>query len=536
MCRSFRCQIHPPAGKWNSRQKPHKRPKMVQRALGKPLPQDRVRLVRLLHRDEMAALLDHDQLTAFDGGCDLLRHEERRGGVVAAADHDGQAGDLGRVGPAVDADRGQLLLALVDLDAGLGAHRHHRVDQRLVGQAVGRNEARHLQAEHELEMALLGEPDAGAADRLLGRVLRAHAGVEQRQPAHPPGRDLHDLDRDHAAQRQAGQGEPFRRHLAEHPARGLLPAVEDRQRRLAPVRHHDVRNVFQRGDLRREQPRRAQQARDQQQRCLGHGSSPVKRSVGRAPAIPMLRMNEAAPVPPYLAPGRDLRLDFFRGLALWFIYLDHIPDNLVSWLTVRNYGFSDATEMFVFISGYTAVIAYSRMLLKEGWPRAAARIFRRVWQLYVAHILLFVAFIAQIAYVSIARDTPQLIEEMQLLGLGQNPYQAILEAALLKFRPVNLDVLPLYIVLLAAFPFALPALMRWPWAVILVSIGLYGVTSHFNWNLPGYPDDKVWFFNPMAWQVIFYSGAVLAVVASTLTAFDRWRHTVTVLALLYLLF
>ena len=96
---------------------------------------------------------------------------------------------------------------------------------------------------------------------------------------------------------------------------------------------------------------------------------------------------------------------------------------------------------------------------REGWLRAAARIYRRVWQLYVAHILLFVAFTAQIAWVSIARDTPSLIEEMELMGLGQNPYRAILEAALLKFRPVNLDVLPLYIVLLAAFPFVLPAVV-----------------------------------------------------------------------------
>src|SRR6476620_4135309 len=176
---------------------------------------------------------------------------------------------------------------------------------------------------------------------------------------------------------------------------------------------------------------------------------------------------------------RDLRLDLFRGLALWLIFLDHIPQNIVSWFTVRNYGFSDATEIFVFISGYTAVIAYSRMILKEGWLRAATRIYRRVWQLYVAHILLFVAFTAQIAYVSIARDTPALIEEMQLLGFGQNPYQAILEAALLRFRPVNLDLLPLYIVLLAAFPFALPALLRWPWAVLLASFGLYAATNRF---------------------------------------------------------
>src|SRR5215472_15131113 len=119
--------------------------------------------------------------------------------------------------------------------------------------------------------------------------------------------------------------------------------------------------------------------------------------------------------------GRDVRLDLFRGLALWFIYLDHIPNNVVSWITVRNYGFSDATEIFVFISGYTAVIAYSRMMEREGWPKAALRIYRRVWQLYVAHILLFVAFTAQIAYISLRRDANALIEEMQLMGLGDNP-------------------------------------------------------------------------------------------------------------------
>lgn len=233
---------------------------------------------------------------------------------------------------------------------------------------------------------------------------------------------------------------------------------------------------------------------------------------------------------------RDIRLDLFRGLALWFIYLDHIPNNVVSWLTVRNYGFSDATEVFVFISGYTAVIAYSRIMVREGWLKSAVRIYRRVWQLYVAHILLFVAFTAQIAYVSIARDASGLIEEMQLMGLGENPYRAILEAVLLKFRPVNLDVLPLYIVLLAGFPFALPALLRWPFALLASSLALYAATSHFDWNLPGYPDDKVWFFNPMAWQAIFYTGAVLAVVAPRLGWLDRWRRPISLAAGLYIAF
>ena len=239
---------------------------------------------------------------------------------------------------------------------------------------------------------------------------------------------------------------------------------------------------------------------------------------------------------PTIASGRDIRLDLFRGLALWFIYFDHVPNNVVSWLTVRNYGFSDATEIFVFISGYTAVIAYARMMERDGWLRAAARIYRRVWQLYVAHILLFVAFSAQVAWVSIARDTPALIEEMQLLGLGENPYQAILQAALLKFRPVNLDVLPLYIVLLAAFPFVLPAVVRWPMGVIAASLGLYALTCHYNWNLPAYPENKVWFFNPMAWQVVFYVGAACAMLGPQLAWLDRFRLPLAVLAGLYLLF
>ena len=239
---------------------------------------------------------------------------------------------------------------------------------------------------------------------------------------------------------------------------------------------------------------------------------------------------------PVIASGRDIRLDLFRGLALWFIFVDHVPTNVMSWFTVRNYGFSDATEIFVFISGYTAVIAYARMMQREGWARAAARVYRRVWQLYVAHILLFVAFTAQIVWVSIARDMPSLIDEMELMGLGENPYQAILAAALLKFRPVNLDVLPLYIVLLAAFPFVLPAVLRWPYVVIAVSLTLYAATCHFDWNLPAYPAGKVWYFNPLAWQVVFYVGTACAVLGPDLARLDRFRWPLSVLAVLYLLF
>src|ERR1700757_3825506 len=74
---------------------------------------------------------------------------------------------------------------------------------------------------------------------------------------------------------------------------------------------------------------------------------------------------------------RELRLDLFRGLALWLIFIDHLPPNLLTWFTIRNYGFSDATEIFIFISGYTAAFVYGRAMLESGFVIATARILRR---------------------------------------------------------------------------------------------------------------------------------------------------------------
>src|SRR5262245_4673956 len=95
--------------------------------------------------------------------------------------------------------------------------------------------------------------------------------------------------------------------------------------------------------------------------------------------------------------GRDLRLDLFRGLANWAIFLDHIPNNVVNWITTRNYGFSDAADIFVFISGYTAAFVYAKAMRRDGFLSANARILKRAWQIYLAHVFLFVIYLAEIA-------------------------------------------------------------------------------------------------------------------------------------------
>jgi hypothetical protein len=238
-----------------------------------------------------------------------------------------------------------------------------------------------------------------------------------------------------------------------------------------------------------------------------------------------------APVPT----ERDLRLDLFRGIALWLIFLDHIPSNAVSWITIRNYGFSDATEIFVFISGYTAAFVYGRAMSERGFLVASARILKRAWQIYVAHVFLFAIYLAEISYVSQSFDNPLYTEEMGVLDFLKNPDVTIMQALLLKFKPVNMDVLPLYIALLLWLPPMLWLLLRAPSLALMTSAGLYALMWWFDLNIPAYPNG-VWVFNPFAWQLLFIFGAWCALGGAQ--RLSRWLNSPVIfgLAAAYLLF
>jgi hypothetical protein len=236
-----------------------------------------------------------------------------------------------------------------------------------------------------------------------------------------------------------------------------------------------------------------------------------------------------------LSTERDLRLDLFRGIALWLIFLDHIPSNAVSWITIRNYGFSDATEIFVFISGYTAAFVYGRAMQQHGFIVASARVLKRAWQIYVAHVFLFAIYLAEIAYVAHSFDNPLYTEEMGVLDFLKNPEITIFQALILKFKPVNMDVLPLYIVLLLWFPPMLWLLLRTPSLALATSAVFYALTWWFDWSIPAYPNGD-WVFNPFAWQLLFVFGAWCALGGAQRLA--RWLNSPVIFgfAVAYVLF
>jgi hypothetical protein len=233
---------------------------------------------------------------------------------------------------------------------------------------------------------------------------------------------------------------------------------------------------------------------------------------------------------------RDVRLDLFRGLGLWMIFLDHIPHDVVAWLTLRNYGFSDAAEFFVFISGYLAGYIYGPVVRGRHFLAATKRLLLRAWQMYVAHILLFLTFTAQIARTARKFDNPMYKDEFNVANFLQHPDILIGQALTLRYKPVNLDVLPLYISLIVASPLILWCLVRRPNWTLAASAVLYVAARWFDWNFASYPPGTTWYFNPFAWQLMFVFAAWCGVGGAAQIQFLLKSRAVLAIAVAWILF
>jgi len=228
--------------------------------------------------------------------------------------------------------------------------------------------------------------------------------------------------------------------------------------------------------------------------------------------------------------GRDLRIDVYRGIALWFIFLDHIPNNIGSWVTLLNYGFSDAAEVFMFISGVTCALAYKSAWRSEGWTGVIGRTLRRSWDIYVAFLLLT---LASAILIHLVGSGPSADASNTRILLDQ-PGATLARAAILQYRPVNTDVLPLFVLLHLLFAPLLWLLLRAPNLTLAASLALYVLVHVFGWTVPAWPSSH-WAFNPMAWQVLVVLGAWWIIEGNRVQPWVRSR-TALVVAILYLLF
>ena len=227
---------------------------------------------------------------------------------------------------------------------------------------------------------------------------------------------------------------------------------------------------------------------------------------------------------------RDLRVDFFRGLALWWIYTDHIPGDFLANFSLRNFAMCDATEVFVLLAGYGAGLSYGMRLSAQGYISTAADVMRRAWTLYIAHIFLFMLFTAQVTYSATALNRITYLQETRLDVLGDDPYRSILEALLLRFQPSLLNILPLYVVLMVLFGLTI-WLLRWPRILFGLSLLTYLVVRVTKINLAAWTGDT-WFFDPFAWQFLFVIGVLLACAPMRMPSRPRLVDTLACVVLI----
>jgi hypothetical protein len=227
--------------------------------------------------------------------------------------------------------------------------------------------------------------------------------------------------------------------------------------------------------------------------------------------VPNLEMAVIKPVPVSRALPRDLRLDFFRGVALLLIFIDHVSGNRFAALTLQSIGFADAAEVFVFIAGMAAVYAYRRKFMADGFLAGSRAVFARIRTLYLAHLMMLTGF-ALMAGLSLTGITSyDLVHKLGLKPLLETPLEAAILAPFLGYLPNYLDILPLYVMLLAALPLILVAgriHVLLPLALAGLSYGTAQVTGIIN--MPNFGNSFGWFLNPFAWVLLFTTGATVA--------------------------
>jgi hypothetical protein len=206
---------------------------------------------------------------------------------------------------------------------------------------------------------------------------------------------------------------------------------------------------------------------------------------------------------------RDSRVDALRGIALIMIFIDHAPDNLLSLGTLRNFGFADAAELFVLLAGFASMVAYGGSFAREGVLLGLRRVLLRCLRLYLFQAVLLLAVLvvvsAWLRYFGVEPESGAPFVHSGLNGLRHG--------LTLQAQPASLNILPLYIVLLALFPLIYGLIAISPMIALLASCALWiGVNFDPSINLTNWLDGHGWFFDPFAWQFLFVIGALGALL------------------------
>jgi hypothetical protein len=203
--------------------------------------------------------------------------------------------------------------------------------------------------------------------------------------------------------------------------------------------------------------------------------------------------------------GRSIEVDFFRGLVLIVIVLDHIPGSALSHVMLHTYALCDSAEVFVFLGGYASAAAYMAVLAHRGVSAAKGRFFRRSWEIYRAYLLTAVLTLLSGAMLVLLHLNRPAAELSGWTLFAMHPIRGTFHILLLTRQPYLSSVLPMYVLFALCVPAAVPFARRAPFAALICSLLLWAFAPQLA-ALFGADDVANWSFNPFAWQLMFVFG------------------------------
>ncbi len=213
-------------------------------------------------------------------------------------------------------------------------------------------------------------------------------------------------------------------------------------------------------------------------------------------------------------PTRDYRIDFWRGFALLTIFVNHVPGNVFENLTTRNFGFSDAAELFVFLAGFAAALAYFRKFADGEELTTTVKSWSRAAKLYVAHIVTVVIAVALFCVAALYTADPEFLTRHGISRILTDPVRGLIGLVTMGHQIGYFNILPMYIVFLTLLPAIMWLARRDLLLAVAASGGLWLVVQLTGLTIPNWPGEGGWFFNPFAWQFLFTIGLACGILVS----------------------
>lgn len=214
----------------------------------------------------------------------------------------------------------------------------------------------------------------------------------------------------------------------------------------------------------------------------------------------------------HLQPVRDTRIDVLRAIALIMIFVNHVPGNPLEPFTSKNFGFSDAAEAFVLISGISAGYAYGAKFLSGAELATTLKMWRRAGVLYLAQLGTTMATLAIFAFFSLHYGVPQLLNQINIGPVINDTAAALVGIVSFGHQLGYNNILSMYAVVLLLVP-GLLVIGRFAGLGMMVAVSGAIWLAAGLWRIgpPNYPNAGIWFLNPLSWQFLFVIGMAATV-------------------------